>query len=193
MSDKTGPEAAASAAQHTKAAADAAQEVTDKARQVGAEAAGHAREVAEHAKRQGAEMLDSVKDRAMSEASAQKESLADRLEDMAHAVHRSGEQLEGHQDWLAHLVERGASELEGLARNLRNNDLQGLVSDLGGFAQRQPALFFGASMAAGFALARVGKVAVGAAKPQAESEAADRTLPVPVGPVVTAGVDNERV
>ena len=89
--------------------------------------------------------------------------MADQLEDVTKAVHRSGEQLEGHQDFVAHLVERGAAELSTLASTLRSNHLRGLMGNLQDLAQRQPALFAGASLAAGFALARVGKVAVAGA------------------------------
>jgi len=88
-----------------------------------------------------------------------KEEIADRLEDAAKAIHKSGEQLEGQQDWLAGLVERGADELSALASTLRNNDLRSLMGSLEDLARRQPAVFVGASMAAGFAMVRLGKVA----------------------------------
>ena len=96
---------------------------------------------------------------ASSVAEDQKQNVAGYLDDVAKAVHRSGEQLEGHQDWIAHMVERGADELGVLANTLRTNDLQSLLGELGSLARRQPALFVGASMAAGFALARVGRIA----------------------------------
>ena len=108
-------------------------------------------------------MSGTAKEQALSAVESQKESLADRIEDVAKAVHRSSEQLEGHQDFVAHLVERGAAELGILANTLRSNDLRGLLGNLQDLAQRQPALFAGASLAAGFALARVGKVAVAGA------------------------------
>ena len=92
-------------------------------------------------------------------AEGHKQDVAGYLDDVAQAVHRSGEQLEGHQDWIAHVVERGADELGALANTLRTNDLQSLLGELGSLARRQPALFVGASMAAGFALARVGRLA----------------------------------
>ena len=100
-----------------------------------------------------------MKERATSAAANHKSDLADKLDDVAQAVHRSGEQLEGHQDWMAGLVERGADELASLASTLRGNDLKGLLGSLQDLARRQPAVFVGASMAAGFALVRLGKVA----------------------------------
>ncbi len=114
--------------------------------------------MAQEAQARGGTLVEEVGNRAASAAQAQKEGLAGRLDDMAQAVHRSGEQLEGHQDWIAGLVERGADELSTLANTLRTNDLRSLMSNLEDLARRQPALFVGASLAAGFALARVGRV-----------------------------------
>ncbi len=162
MSDTSGDpvKAGLSMAQN---AGDAVREVGDKARQAGTQALSEAQDVAQSAASRGASVGGVARDRALSAVEGQKESLANRIEDVAKAVHRSGEQLEGHQDFIAHLVERGAAELDVLANTLRSNDLRGLMGNLQDLAQRQPALFAGASLAAGFALARVGKVAVAGA------------------------------
>ncbi len=146
-----------------KAVGDAARQAATQARQAGADAVGHAKDVAQDAQARAASLAGELGGRATAAAETQKSDLAGRLEEVAQAVHRSGEQLEGHQDWLAHLVEQGADELGTLAGTLRANDLQSLLGSLGSLASRQPALFVGASMAAGFALARVGRVAVAGA------------------------------
>ena len=80
---------------------------------------------------------------------------------MAQQVHRSGEQFEGRQDWIASAVGRGAAELNTLAGAIRSKDLSELASEAQAFARRQPALFMGAALAAGFAVARLGKVVAG--------------------------------
>jgi hypothetical protein len=64
-----------------------------------------------------------VKDQAVSATETAKDGIADRLDDVAKAIHSSSEQLEGQQDWIAHIVERGSKELGGLASILRTNDL----------------------------------------------------------------------
>jgi len=114
-----------------------------------------------------AETVKSLADEARSGATraveSGKDALAGQLDDVAQAVHRSGEQLEGHQDWMAQLVERSADQLGSLATTLRSNDLQGLFGRIEQLARSQRALFVGAAMAAGFATARLGKVAVGGA------------------------------
>jgi ABC-type transporter Mla subunit MlaD len=131
----------------------------DKVKQLGADAAGHARDIFEDAKSRGGDLLADAQTGVTSAIEDHKGGLADQLEDVADAVHRSGEQLEGHQDWIATLVERGADELKSLADTVRDNDLKGLMSNLQDLARRQPAVFIGASMAAGFAMVRLGKVA----------------------------------
>ncbi len=128
-------------------------------RRAGHDAAGHAQDVAQDARDRGASLAGAAGQQLSDAAASQKDTLADRLEHVAEAVHRSGEQLEGQDDFVARLVERGAAELGTLAEALRGNDLQGLIGKLGDLARTQPALFVGASMAAGFALARVGRIA----------------------------------
>ena len=83
------------------------------------------------------------------------------VEQLAQSVQRSGEQFEGRQDWLASAVGRGAAELNTLAGSLRDKDLGELAGEVQAFARRQPALFIGAALAAGFAVARVGKMVAG--------------------------------
>lgn len=142
-------------------------QVGEQARNAGEQAVDQAKDVARDAQARGSALAGDaaaeVKERVTAAVGSQKDDLAGRLQDLGEAVHRSGEQLEGHQDWIAGLVERGADELTSLANTLRTNDLRGLLGNLEDLARRQPALFVGASLAAGFALARVGRVAVAGA------------------------------
>ena len=163
MSDGSASDTVAKGAESFHAAGDAARQLGQQAGQAGAKAAGEAKGFAHDAQSTGASLAGSIKEQAGSAARSGKNSIADQLDDAAQAVHRSGEELEGHQDWAAHLVERGAAELGTLASSLRSNDLHGLMNGLQDLARRQPALFTGASLAAGFALARVGRVAVSGA------------------------------
>ncbi len=194
MSDTTGSQAASKVLGDAKAAGDAVRQAGQQARQAGSDAVDQAKDVVQDAKARAGSVASALGDKASLMAESQKSGLADRLEDVAKAVHRSGEQLEGHQDWAAHLVERGAAELSTLATTLRSNDLQSLLGDLGSLARRQPALFLGASMAAGFALTRVGRLAASAAPanpapPQPASGGMPATVPAtPAGsaPEVTS-------
>lgn len=107
-----------------------------------------------------ASLVSQVRDRAVSAATDGKDGIADRIDALADTVHRSGEQFSGQQDWIASAIERGATELGSLATSLRQNDLSSLVGQVRTIARRQPALFIGACLAGGFALARVGKLVV---------------------------------
>lgn len=160
MSDRTGTDAVGKSLADLQAAGDAARQLGGQAREAGSQALNQAQDVAQEAKARAASVADVVTDKVSATAQAQKDSLAGRLEDVAAAVHRSGEQLEGHQDALAKLVERGADELAALAGALRTNDLRTLMGNIEEFSRRQPALFVGATLAAGFALTRLGRVAV---------------------------------
>ena len=135
----------------------------DRARDAGAAVKEIARDATTRGAALAGEVAGAVKDRVLSAAEESKGGMGERLADAAGAVHRSGEQLEGQQDWLAKLVERGADELGNLASTVRSNDLRGLVGKLENMARKQPVLFVGAAMAAGFASGRLGKVAIAGA------------------------------
>lgn len=124
----------------------------------GSDAAASASGLVEDAKNRAASLADKVTTRVVTSAEDRKEELAEELEDVAKAVHRSGEELKGHQDWVAGIIERGADELGSLASTLRDNDLKALLGKIEDLARRQPAVFLGASIAAGFAMVRLGKV-----------------------------------
>lgn len=115
-------------------------------------------EMKDEATAKASSLVGQVQDKLASTVDDKKGGIADKLEEVADAVHRSGEQFAGKQDWIAGAIERGAAELTTLAGSLRDADVGTLVQQVQSFAKRQPALFVGASLAAGFALARVGKI-----------------------------------
>jgi len=160
MSDRSGGDAVGKSLADLQAVGETARQFGGQAGAAGAQAVGQAQDVAHEARAKAASVADVVTEKVSATAQAHKDSLAGRLEDVAAAVHRSGEQLEGHQDELARLVERGADELAALAGALRTQDLRSLLGNLEDFSRRQPALFVGATLAAGFALTRLGRVAV---------------------------------
>lgn len=102
-----------------------------------------------------------VKEKLVDALDGRKHALADAVDTLAGTVQRSGEQFEGRQDWIASAIGRGASELGGFADSLRTRDLRDLAGDVHGFATRRPAMFIGAAVAAGFAVARLGKIVAG--------------------------------
>ena len=119
---------------------------------------GQAKDIAGQASDKASSIVDQVKDKAIGAAESQKAGVADQIENLAGAVRKSGEHFSGQQDWIAGAIERGAAELSTLAASLRENDVSALFGQARTFARQQPAVFIGASFAAGFALARFGKI-----------------------------------
>lgn len=117
-----------------------------------------AKEAAGQAADKASSLVDQVKDKAVGAAEGQKAGVADQIENLASSVRKSSEQFSGQQDWIASAIERGAAELSTLASSLRENDVNALFGQVRTFARQQPAVFIGASFAAGFALARFGKI-----------------------------------
>jgi hypothetical protein len=92
-------------------------------------------------------------------AQTRKDGIADQIEGLADTIERAGSQFDGQQDWLASAIRQGATELDTFASSLRRKGIGEIIEDVRAFAERQPAIFIGASLAAGFALARFGKIA----------------------------------
>ncbi|UAK25631.1 hypothetical protein [Sphingomonas nostoxanthinifaciens] len=130
----------------------------DHAASAASSASDAAGDVAGEVKGQASSLVGQVKDKALATANEQKEGIAGQIDLLAAAVHKSGEPFAGQQDWIASAIERGATELGSLASALRENDLSSLLAQVNTLARRQPALFVGASLAAGFAVARLGKL-----------------------------------
>lgn len=80
-------------------------------------------------------------------------------------------QLEGEMPWLAGAFTKSAQGLDGLTDSLTRGDMSQSLNGLSDFARRQPAIFLGASVALGFALARIGKTALEEAAPSPKPEA----------------------
>lgn len=117
--------------------------------------------VADDAKQTAQSLAGQAKQTLVGKLDGQKGAAANMVEQLAQSVQRSGEQFEGRQDWIASAIGRGASELNAFAGTIRDKDVGELVGDVQAFATRQPALFMAAAFAAGFVVARVGKVVAG--------------------------------
>ena len=135
----------------------------DRAREAGAAITEAAQDATTRGAALASDLAGDAREQAISAAEEGKDQIGARLKDIAEAAHRSGERLEGEQDWLAKLVEQGADELGSLAEFVPLSDLRGLIGKLEDLARKQPVLFVGAAMAAGFAGARLGKMAIAGA------------------------------
>jgi hypothetical protein len=119
------------------------------------EAGGKAESLKEEAKARGGRLLDDAKERARSAIDERKEGLAQDVGDFAHALRASASDLQDHhKGYVAQYVEQAASSVEQIADTLHRQDLTDLMRRTEDFARRQPGLFIGGAVAAGFALAR---------------------------------------
>jgi hypothetical protein len=101
-----------------------------------------------------AQAAETAKVEARRIASQQKDAGADRLGDVAGAVHGAARSLEAGLPQMASYVHDAAVRLEDAAKTLRTRNVDDLMDDINRFARSQPALFFGGAMLAGFALTR---------------------------------------
>jgi hypothetical protein len=110
--------------------------------------------MSDRAKSDIAQAAETAKEEARRIASRQKEAGADRLGEVAGAVHGAARSLEAGMPQMASYVHDAAVRLEDAARTLRTRNVDDLMGEINRFARSQPALFFGGAMLAGFALTR---------------------------------------
>jgi uncharacterized phage infection (PIP) family protein YhgE len=101
-----------------------------------------------------AEAAEAAKAEARRIASQQKEAGADRLGDVAGAVHGAARTLETGMPQVASYVHGAAAQLEDAAKTLRHRSVDELIDGIGSFARAQPAIFFAGAVLAGLALTR---------------------------------------
>lgn len=99
----------------------------------------------------------------------QVEDAREKAGDMGHTTASRFRELAGQveQDlpWLSGAFAKSADGLDNVTDSLTRGDLGQTFNALTDFAKRQPAIFLGASVALGFALARIGKTAIEDAAP----------------------------
>lgn len=144
-----------------------ARELKGDAKGLAGEARAAAGDVAEEARRTGGTLrdealgvVDTVRQGIAAKAEEQKGAVAERIGAIAGRVHSTADELRDREGWLADIIDRGARELDGLADAVNRRDLAGLGDAIQDYARRQPALFVGATVAAGFALARLARASL---------------------------------
>lgn len=95
-----------------------------------------------------------VKDAVRDAARQQKSRAAEGLAGFAGALHRSAGDLGSENEILGRYTNMAAERLERISQTLRDRDVDELIVEAEDLARRQPALFIGTAMAAGFLMAR---------------------------------------
>jgi hypothetical protein len=83
-----------------------------------------------------------------------KDEVTDRAGSFSDALRGAGEKLGEHGDLLPEYVEKAASQVDRLTHYVRSRNIGELITDVEGFARREPALFLGGSFALGLFASR---------------------------------------
>lgn len=120
-------------------------------------------DAARRIKDSAASVIDRTKEVATEKVEEGAERLATSAKSTAEALRRAAIEMDGDNAWIGTALRKSADGIDRATRSLAGGGLSGGVAELNSFARNQPALFLGASLALGFALARVGKTAIEAA------------------------------
>ncbi|MET7451512.1 hypothetical protein ABZT03_06365 [Streptomyces sp. NPDC005574] len=177
--------------EETSATADQAKQA---ANQVVGTAAEQARTVVGEARQQAGTVVDDLRGRAMEEAEGQTRRAADVLRQWSHDLSGLAEHAQDESPARS-LAAQAADRGHRAADYLEKQGVEGIVSDLQGFARRRPGAFLGGALLAGLAVGRLAKVAKGASQSGGSGQgreqvgrAPDRTeLSAPVSTTLPAG------
>jgi hypothetical protein len=137
-----------------RARADA-EAATAHARTTADEAAASVRSGTDELKRHAQGVVDDAKQRAQAVAGEQKNLAAERLTGFASALRHASSDLDQQgQSVVSGFVRQAADGLEHVSGAMQRNDVDDLVGSIEDFARRQPAVFIGSAVLAGFGIAR---------------------------------------
>lgn len=161
------------------------------ATQVAGTAAEQVQNVVGEARQQAGTVVDELRHRAMGEAEEQAKRAADTLRQWAGDLSGLAENAQSDSPARS-LAAQAADRGHRAADYLDRKGVDGLVSDLQGFARRRPGVFLGGALLAGLAVGRMARVAGSARSDgngsQPSGEATDRgALNAPASPALPTG------
>jgi 23S rRNA pseudoU1915 N3-methylase RlmH len=123
---------------------------------VGSKASQAARESADQVKQQTSRLAEEAKKRGRRMLDEQKGNAVQQLSGIAKALHQSAEQCKDKEDQqtASRVLEQAATALDRMSEALRNRDVDSMIDQATTLMRRQPALFVGGSVLAGFLLTR---------------------------------------
>jgi hypothetical protein len=138
--------------------AGSATQVSAVVREAASEVSEQATTVADSAKN----LASKASDKLLNSVEEQKAAGADFVSGMAGALRRSANEF-GEVPQAAQYIRLAANQIDSVSDAFRKRDLNQLVSDVQGFARRQPTAFLGMAVLAGFAAVRFLKTSTGSA------------------------------
>ncbi len=110
--------------------------------------------LSEKAQEQASGLAGSLKDKARDLAEQQKARGSEQIDGVAKAIRDVADELDKQMPAAAGYVRQAAGGVEQFSSSLRNRSVEDLMDSAMQFARRQPVVFFGASVLAGFTLLR---------------------------------------
>lgn len=173
-SDLESGERSASRGSVTDTVASAARELKDKAAELAGGPADRLKEqaadLAEQAKEFGSETAERLKDK----VDERRGMGADYVGNVAETIRRAAGEFDRELPVAATYIRKAAAQVDYVSEALRDGDLRELAQDAQDFARRQPTVFFGLSLLAGFGLVRFLKSSGAASRSRSEASS-DRT------------------
>lgn len=127
------------------------QNLSESVEDLGATAA----ELGEEAKEQVGNLTEKVREQATDQVMSQKEQVVETLETVALLLHQAGEHAhQQDKELLATYVDKAAGQVAQWSETLEQQDMTQLAQGVAQFARRQPMLFVGGALTAGFFGAR---------------------------------------
>jgi hypothetical protein len=108
---------------------------------------------------QSAGLMGTIREKATSGLSSQKDRAADGLGTVVEAVRQTGHQLREKNPALAGYADNAAATLERWASDFRAKDVSAMVDDVKRYARQRPAMFLGGAVVLGIVAARLVKSA----------------------------------
>lgn len=135
----------------TQGAGKSADDLKDKASSL-------ASAVVDEAKKEGHRAVDSVREEASRLGEAQKETVANRIGDVAGTLRGASDDLRTKDERAAaNVTDAAADHLQRFSETLSSKDLRSIVDDASDLARRYPAVFLGGAVMLGFMAARFAK------------------------------------
>jgi hypothetical protein len=139
----------------SETAKDVTSHAGEQAKQVAGEAKDQVREVAADAKEHARDLFDQTRTQARQQAEESTKHLASGLHSFSDQIQALREGRAQDAGPVAGYADQARRRIEDMATRLEGGGLEGVASDLAGFARRRPGLFLVSCAGAGFALARL--------------------------------------
>lgn len=121
----------------------------------GGDSGSQREEIKDEARRTTEEVRDATRQQAESLLDRQKYAAADQVEKVSTVLHKMADEFDRQQQpYFSGYVNELAQRSDTFSHRLRERDLESLVNQARDYGRRQPALFMGGAIAAGFLLSR---------------------------------------